>query len=254
MSVDFKMSRNDMNFYLNELAKMLKKSDGKSFEAEIIIVGGGAIMSNYSFRQMTADIDAIIRANARIKDVIYKIADMYELPSDWLNSDFMRTNSYSPKLAQVSKYYRSFCNGILTVRVIDAEYLIAMKLRSFRPYKKDLQEAVGIIGEHIKKDSPIDKQSIIVAYKELYNEDISADASDFLEKVFSSKSIEQLYSEINDYETSNKEHLVKFEENYPNVLNEDNLDEIIDLLQKKENKQVIQSSNSEPEPDDDIDI
>ena len=176
MSANFKLSKKDMEFYLNELAKMLKKTYGKYFEAEIIIVGGGAIMSNYSFRQMTADIDAIIRANAQIKDVIYKIADKYNLPSDWLNSDFVKTSSYSPKLAQVSQYYRSFCNGSLTVRVVDAEYLIAMKMRSFRPYKKDLSDAVGIIGEHIQKGSPIKISNVLDAYNMLYSEELPVPA------------------------------------------------------------------------------
>ena len=92
MSADFKMTKGDMDFYLNELAKILKKTYGKKFEAEIIVVGGGAIMAGYSFRQMTADIDAVIKANAQIKDEIYKVADKFNLPSDWLNSDFMQQN------------------------------------------------------------------------------------------------------------------------------------------------------------------
>ena len=46
----------------------------------------------------------------------------------------MHTLSYSPKLEQYSVYYKSFY-GVLNVRTISAEYLIAMKLCSGRKYK-----------------------------------------------------------------------------------------------------------------------
>lgn len=234
MSADFKMTKGDMDFYLNELAKLLKKTYGKNFEAEIIVVGGGAIMASYSFRQMTADIDAIIQAKAQIKDEIYKVADKFNLPSDWLNSDFMRTDSYSAKLSQVSKFYKSFCNGILTVRVMDAEYLIAMKMKSFRPYKKDLSDVVGIIGEHIKLGSPINSIEIVKAYKTLYDLELSTAAKEFLDRVYATKAIDQLYSDVCVYELNNKKSLVRFVEEYPKAPIEDNLGEIMKLLQNQE--------------------
>ena len=40
-----------------------------------------------------------------------------------------KTDSYSPKLIEFSCYYRTFAN-VVTVRTIEAEYLIAMKLRA----------------------------------------------------------------------------------------------------------------------------
>ena len=234
MSADFKMTKGDMDFYLNELAKLLKKTYGKNFKAEIIVVGGGAIMASYSFRQMTADIDAIIQAKVQIKDEIYKVADKFNLHSDWLNSDFMRNDSYSAKLSQVSKFYKSFCNGILTVRVMYAEYLIAMKMKSFRPYKKDLSDVVGIIGEHIKLGSPINSIEIVKAYKTLYDEELSTAAKEFLDRVYATKAIDQLYSDVCVYELNNKKSLVRFVEEYPKAPIEDNLGEIMKLLQNQE--------------------
>ena len=233
MSAKFFMNKSDLNFYLNELAKEIKKSYGRNFETEIIIVGGGAIMTNYSFREMTADIDAIIRANARIKDVIYKIADKYNLPNDWLNSDFMSTESYSPQLIEVSKYYRSFGNGALSVRTIDAEYLIAMKLRSFRPYKKDLSDIVGLIMEHKINGYPLSEETIVSAYEKLYNCALPDKVSEFLKEVLATENLETLYSKVITQEESNKERLVSFEKKYPEVLSENNLEDILAKLQSE---------------------
>lgn len=242
MSVNYSINKSDFDFYLNELAKETKKIYGRNFRAEIIVVGGGAILTNYSFREMTADIDAIIRANARIKDAIYKIADKYDLPNDWLNSDFMSTDSYSPKLIEVSKYYKSFCNGTLSVRTVDAEYLIAMKLRSFRPYKKDLSDAVGLIMEHKNTGYPLTEKIITSAYEKLYNCAIPDKVSEFLKDVLATEELETLYYKVVTQEESNKERLVAFEEKYPKALNENNLEEVLAKLQSE--------IDDEPDPSD----
>lgn len=42
--------------------------NGKSMPAEIVLVGGAAILTNYGFRNMTTDIDAVIHAASTIKD------------------------------------------------------------------------------------------------------------------------------------------------------------------------------------------
>lgn len=48
--------------------------NGKSMPAEIVLVGGAAILTNYGFRNMTTDIDAVIHAASTIKDAqfLYK--------------------------------------------------------------------------------------------------------------------------------------------------------------------------------------
>ena len=56
-----------------------------------------------------------------MKDAINSVEDQYHLQNGWLNTDFMRTASYSPKLDQYSTYYRTF-GGILSVRTVQAEY------------------------------------------------------------------------------------------------------------------------------------
>lgn len=46
---------------MKELAKEYRKLAGKSVPAEIVLVGGASILTNYGFRNMTTDMDAIIR-------------------------------------------------------------------------------------------------------------------------------------------------------------------------------------------------
>ena len=79
----------------------------------------------------------VIHASSSMKDAINRVGDKYGLPNGWLNTDFMRTGSYSKKVDEVSEYYKTYSN-ILQIRTVSAEYLIAMKLRSGRKYKNGL--------------------------------------------------------------------------------------------------------------------
>ena len=56
-------TKENLDGYLKELAKAFRKRNGTSMPAEIILVGGAAILVNYGFRAMTTDIDAIIHSN-----------------------------------------------------------------------------------------------------------------------------------------------------------------------------------------------
>ena len=53
-------TRENLDTYLKELAKEFRKLNGKDMPAEIILIGGAAILANYGFRDMTTDVDAII--------------------------------------------------------------------------------------------------------------------------------------------------------------------------------------------------
>ena len=135
-------TKGNLDTYLKELAKEMKRLNGRSVHAEIVLVGGAAILTNYGFRDMTSDIDAVIHANSSMKEAINAVGDKFDLPNGWLNADFMHTGSYSSKLDEISVYYKTF-GGVLDVRTISAEYLIAMKLRSGRKYKNDLSDIIG---------------------------------------------------------------------------------------------------------------
>lgn len=63
-------TKENLDGYLKELAKAFRKRNGTSMPAEIILVGGAAILVNYGFRAMTTDIDAIIHAASSMKVAI----------------------------------------------------------------------------------------------------------------------------------------------------------------------------------------
>lgn len=89
MSSDF--NKSGMDNYLKELAKEYRRMVGKNMPAEIVLVGGAAILANYGFRESTQDIDAIITAASAMKDAITVVGNRYGLPSGWLNSDFIHS-------------------------------------------------------------------------------------------------------------------------------------------------------------------
>ena len=53
-----KFTKDTLDLCLKELAKEYKRLGGKYAPAEIILVGGAAVLTNYGFRDMTTDIDA----------------------------------------------------------------------------------------------------------------------------------------------------------------------------------------------------
>ena len=55
-------NKDKLDLYLKELAKEYKKTAGKNMPAEIILIGGAAILANYGFREITTDVDAYIKA------------------------------------------------------------------------------------------------------------------------------------------------------------------------------------------------
>ncbi len=229
--------------YFSELAKEIKKECGRDANVELIVVGGASILLNYDFRESTIDVDALVSSRISIKESINRVGDKYGLPNGWINSDFKTTNSFSPKLVQFSKYYKTF-NQSLTVRTVESEYLIAMKLASLRKYKYDRSDIVGILQAN-KDTNPISFKKIDKAVIELYGtwERLPVDAKDIVQKTISQIDDKELYLLTLKEETFNKELLINFEIDYENVLKEDNIDAILNSLQMKE-KQLINDKTS----------
>lgn len=227
-------TKENLNTYLKELGKEYKKINGKSMPAEIILIGGAAILANYGFREMTTDIDAVIHAVSSMKEAVNHVGDKYNLPNGWLNADFMKTDSYSSKLDQYSVYYREFSN-VLTVRTVSAEYLIAMKLCSGRKYKKDLSDVIGILAEHEKRGEPITMDRIDKAVTDLYGswDKISEDSKNFIQEAMEKGNFEKAYDEISAEESKAKGLLINFEQDYPGVTNTANVNDILKNLKKK---------------------
>lgn len=230
-------TKENIDLCLKELAKEFKKLNGKTMPAEIILIGGAAILAEYGFRDRTYDIDAIIQASSAMKEAINHTGDKLNLPTGWLNTDFMKTKSYSPKLVQYSKYYKKF-SGIVSIRIVSAEYLIAMKLMAGRQYKNDLSDIVGILLEHEKNGNPISYEQVDKAVINLYGtwDDISDFAKQTIKDIFDSNDYETLYYEYRKSESETKSDMIEFEEKYPKVMNNDNADDIISRLKlKREN-------------------
>ncbi len=230
-------TKENLDTYLKELAKEFRKLNGKQMPAEIVLVGGAAILVGYGFREMTTDIDAVIHAASSMKDAINHVGDKFSLPNGWLNADFMHTGSYSTKLDEFSVYYKSFY-GVLNVRTVSAEYLVAMKLRSGRKYKNDLSDVIGILAEHEKKGTPITLSQIDTAVKNLYGgwDEFPADSKPFIENAIANGNFEEVYLSVKGDEKESKDILVSFEKDYPKVANQSNINDILKLLKNKKDK------------------
>lgn len=226
--------KSNLDLYLKELAKEYKKLAGRNVSAEIILIGGAAIIESYGFRDITTDVDAIIRATSTIKDAINHVGDRFALPNGWLNADFQMTGSYTSKLLQYSSFYKTF-NQILDVRVVTGEYLVAMKLRAFRHYKNDLSDIIGVLAEHEKNGDPLSLERIENAVINLYGSwnDFPNGAKEFITDTLSSGNYEKVYENVRQKEIEAKNDLIDFENKYPGALRTDNVDDVLQTLRAK---------------------
>lgn len=217
--------------YLKELAKEFKRITGRKTSAEIIIVGGGSVLLNYDFRMNSVDVDAFNTYESAIKDAAKLVADKYNLSQQWLNDDFKKTPSYSPRLRQYSSYYKTFSN-VLEIRTISREYLVAMKMVSGRKYKNDLSDILGILYYHYKNNDEITYSQIEKAVEDLYGnfDRIKDDVLEFVKTAVENKTFVDGYNLQKEAEQNIKENLIQFEEKYENVLSENNIDDIINKL------------------------
>lgn len=234
------ITRLNIDEYLKKLAKRFRKLNGTKMSAEIVIIGGAAVLLNYDFRQKSQDIDAIIQASSAMGEAINQIREEEGLPNDWINSDFRKTNSYSTNLRLYSKYYKTFSN-IVEVRIISGEYLIAMKLMAGRQYKHDLSDVIGIIAGEKEKGNNITLEKIKLAVKNLYDdyEKIPETSRVFIENILNriDSGDETVYDEFVNREKKNKETLLDFERKYPNVPTGDNLADVLFAAEKKKSEQ-----------------
>ena len=195
---------------------------------ELILIGGASILVNYEFRNSTSDVDCIDVNNILMNDAIIKVSEKYDLPTDWINTDFKITKSYSDKLINYSTYYKTFGNGTLEIRTIKDEYLIAMKLVSGRKYKNDISDIVGIISE-IKKERDISLSEIEKAVIDLYGDMSKVDsfAYSLLKDCLNNNLVN--YEEIKKIEKQNKDNLLELDGDI-RFLNDDNINYILEKL------------------------
>lgn len=236
MSHKKKITKETIEDYFRELSKEIKKEFGRKIEVDLIIVGGASILLNYNFRSSTIDIDALIQKTYSIQDAIHRVGDRNGLPSDWINSDFKKTLSYSIKLAEHSKYYKTY-NQVLNVRTISAEYLIAMKMVSHRRYKNDISDIIGIVMEQKELGKPIEYYKVINALEELYNDKVEVPESikEEIKEIVESDDPYELYKNAKNSEKQIGDRLKEIDNKYENVINENNINNIINNIEKKKN-------------------
>jgi len=235
MSSDKYLTKERMIDLLTKLGKEYRKNHGE--ETEIILVGGASVIINYGFRKVSTDIDAMYEMSSILKESIKKIADDLELDDDWLNNDFRFTKSFTNKIVEFSKYYRTFSN-ILHVRIITGEFLLAMKMVSFRPYKNDRSDIIGIIKAHRESGYNLSMDIVNDAIKKLYGDgvNISEDAIKFVEYALNNKNLDSLYDSTRRDELLGHEivHEVNIKYNHT-VFPRDELSSIVQTILDKRN-------------------
>lgn len=226
---------------LKAFAKEYKKQNGTSVPVELVIVGGGSILLNYGFREVTQDLDIMVQSLSLIKNVSYRIADLYNLPDNWLNTDFMHTASYSDKLREVSKHFCSFNNGSLEFRTVNGEYLIAMKMVSAREYRNDISDVVGILIYMKEESEDFSMERIDHAIDFLYGKRENVIKEDVYNKVtkyteWSATELKKEYDILTQMESQTEHELKDIKGKYPELVKEESIDKIIEGLRKRKER------------------
>ena len=224
MSYNKTINKENLDLYFSDLGNLLKKRiRNKKFSVEIIVVGGASILLNYNFRNTTVDIDCIDIHNILMNELVSEVAIKYDLPTNWINTDFKNTSSYSQKLINYSSFYKTY-NGILDVRTIKDEYLIAMKIVSARKYKNDYSDIFGIVKWLKENNVQISMEQIDRAIDELYSSHnkVDSDAYEFTKRIINNIDF-MSKEEIREQEAEN---LIKIKENVSSD-EKDNVDEIL---------------------------
>ena len=113
-----------------------------------------------------------------------------------------------------------------------------MKLMAGRQYKNDLSDVVGILLEQQNAEKEISLDSIKRAAEELYDgyENLPETSRTFIEAVYQNPDLSALYDKIREDEKKNKDILLECQDDYPDVLNGDNLADILKAAKAKKEK------------------
>ncbi len=239
MSADIGITKENINEYFQELGKEYRKLTGGNMDAEVIIVGGGAIVLNHGFREATDDIDVMIERGSLLETAAEHVSDKLGISPNWFNTDFQNTSSYSDVLWEVSVHYRTFSNHV-DIRIVPDEYVVAMKLVSDRDYKHDHSDIVGILRDNADSGKPLSKEQIVASVERLYGavDAVSARAWEFLDDVLKDEDYDKLYKITSDDEQENKLLLTEEEEINPGVLNTESIEDILKKLHEKEDNGI----------------
>lgn len=113
-----------------------------------------------------------------------------------------------------------------------------MKLMAGRQYKSDLSDIVGILIEQEERGDAFTLDKIKRAVVDLYDsyERLPENSRTFIESVFEKEDMRAFYKHCRELEQENKDVLLGFQDDYPGVLNGDNLAEILKVAKEKKQK------------------
>jgi hypothetical protein len=94
---------------------------------------------------------------------------------------------------------------------------------------------VGVLMEQEERNKPLNFETIQKAIIDLYGsyDKIPEDSRNFIEAVYKKKNLYEFYSKCRELEQENKDVLVGFQEDYPGVMNGDNLADILKAARER---------------------
>lgn len=127
--------------------------------ADIHIVGGAVMVTEYGARDATADDDAFdVQPHGAVERAARLVAGEMDLPPSWLNQ---QASAFVPRGADWRRS-RTFDHPSLHLYVIAPAQLLAMKVRAGRPTDaEDIATLCGILG--ITKVAEVE-QVVVAAY------------------------------------------------------------------------------------------
>lgn len=148
-----------------------------------------------------------------------------------------------------SEYYKTFAN-VLTVRTVTAEYMVAMKLMAGRRYKNDMSDVIGVLKHHKDNGSPITIDRIKNAVEELYGDwrALPDRSISFIEEIMAEEDYDNAFDKIRRLEVANRSIIETFEEDYPGVLTDENLDDILQRFSETISAEEEQDEDSSESP------
>ena len=113
-----------------------------------------------------------------------------------------------------------------------------MKLMAGRQYKYDLSDVIGVLWEQEKREKPLSLEMIKKAVEELYGdyESLPENSRAFIEKAIANGNYDVEYARVRQIEAENKDILLEFQQEYPEVTNIDNVNEILASIRKKKSE------------------
>ncbi|WP_228494977.1 DUF6036 family nucleotidyltransferase [Clavibacter sp. VKM Ac-2873] len=125
------LDRHDLESALRELATILLE---RGIAGEIQIFGGAALALGLFDRETTVDIDARLRFDADIAEVVQLIAMRRGWQHDWIND---AGKGFIPLFGREVDWQTVFDRDGVTIQLASAEALLAMKLNANRPGRDD---------------------------------------------------------------------------------------------------------------------